>query len=178
MLDDPKHPVFIGTVVAPALSERVAVVERWFQGTGEPVVRLLPAPSSPDSTCDAPGVPPVGSRWLWAGYAERPGDAVWVGQYCSWEARLDDPVSEEFGAARLAEVVAVFGEGWQPEPLEANPDGQGIRVAPTPNPTVVSDAAAPGSSQPSLQPAFLAVAAAAVIIGLFGAIARVGRFGR
>jgi hypothetical protein len=188
-LDDPTHPVFMGTVVADGVGRRAVVVDRWFQGTGEPVVRLAPYRAS---SCDGLGPPPAGSRWLYAAYAEQPGDPVVVGQYCSWEARLDDPAGADFASQRLAEVTAVFGEGWEPEPIEPNPDGQGISAGPTPVASVgfpendapaeaVPVSGASGGStdpQPNLQPAFIAVVAAAVIIALFGLSARVRRQGK
>jgi hypothetical protein len=152
---DPLKQIFSGTITASGQDGAVVAVERWFQGTGEPTVRLAGEFGNQSAACQVMP-PPVGSRWLYVAFIPKVGDPAQV-NLCTPQGRLDhggDPTGFEMEA----EAIAVFGAGQDPTPIDTEPPPQ----------------VTPGASGPE---AILPIAAGmgAAVVLLFGGLVLIAR---
>lgn len=148
---DPAHHVFSGTVVDSGARGVVVAVDRWFQGSGEPIVRLGGEFGGQSAACELQP-PPIGSRWLYAAYLPESGGLPRV-NLCTPQAPLDGAPDGE-GAGLEAQAIVAFGGG-RPPPTEL----------PVPPPASLD----PATTGPAAMAA-IAVAMTAAIVALFGAV--------
>lgn len=153
---DPLKQIFSGTITASGRDGALVAVDRWFQGTGDAVVRLAGEFGDQSGACQVLP-PPVGSRWLYVAFIPKAGETAEI-NLCTPQGRLDhggDPTGFEMEA----EAIAVFGAGQAPTPVESQ----------DPPPAVTPGPAGPG--------AMLAIAGGmgAAVVLLFGGLVLIAR---
>lgn len=163
--NEPEAVVFSGIVDPRDQRGYPITVTRWFKGGGliEPRAWLHPAGFSltgGGADCSVPPLP-VGTEWMFIAYKTE--DLYSVG-LCSPHAA----VATAAGQAMLAEAVRVFGGGEGP-PATAPP---ALPSPATPNPTATP--AAPVSVVETLGPIAIIVFIAGILLGVVGALRRMG----
>ncbi len=170
----PDAVVFSGVVDPQDARGYPVTVTRWFKGGGliEPRAWLHPGGFSltgGGADCSVPPLP-VGTEWIFIAYKFE--DLYSVG-LCSPHAAL----ATAEGQAMLGEAVRVFGGGAAP-PATAPPATAPPAAPSPPTPTPTAAPAAPVSLVETLGPIAIVVFIAGILLGVLGALRRMGVPGR
>lgn len=167
--NEPEAVVFSGVVDARDPRGYPVTVTRWFKGGGliEPRAWLHPGGFSMTgggADCSVPPLP-VGTEWIFVAFKNE--DLYSVG-LCSPHAAI----ATAEGQAMLADAIRVFGGGAPPATAPPATAPPAVPSAPTPTPAAAP--AAPGSVIGTLGPIALVVFVAGILLGVVGALRRMG----